>query len=182
MDRWSTGFLTNNDQDYDMTKFIFKGPSANLGRFGAVEPGDVLLCTEHEAGTIARDDRFEPWTEKAEAKARDAVAQRLKAALDGSKTPAERDAAKTAIEAEKSRRDLLARANADETVALQELRSLTRPELVDRCSLIRETTPSFRFDQSADQDTLVRLLTHYYRTITRNPPLGVTSDIQGDEE
>ena len=169
-------------QDYDMTKFIFKGPAANLGRFGAVAPGDVLLCTEHEAGTIATDERFEPWTEKAEAKARDAVAQRLKAALDGAKTPAEKEAAKAAIEAEKTRRDLLSRANADESVALQELRSLTRPELVDRCSLIRETNPSFRFDASADQDTLFRLLTHYYRTIARNPPIGVTRDVESDEE
>lgn len=181
MDLWSTGRLTKNDQD-DMTKFIFKGPSANLGRFGAVEAGDVLLCTDHEANSISNDSRFETWTEKAESKARDAVAARLKASLDNAKTPAELDSAKAAIESEKTRRDLLERANSDETVALQELRSLSRTELMDRCSLIRETNPSFRFDQLADQETLFRLLTHYYRTITRNPPQGVTSDVQGDEE
>ncbi len=38
--------------------FEFQGPLTNLGRFGLVKKGDVLLLTDHEAACIKDDKRF----------------------------------------------------------------------------------------------------------------------------
>jgi hypothetical protein len=41
-------------------RFRYKGEAKNLGRHGAVKPGQILVMTQHEAFTVAEDSRFEP--------------------------------------------------------------------------------------------------------------------------
>jgi hypothetical protein len=41
-----------------VSKFIFRGPTANLGRFGSIKNGDILDLTAAEILTVAADTRF----------------------------------------------------------------------------------------------------------------------------
>lgn len=43
-----------------MRTFEYKGPAGNLGRFGFVNPGDLLVLSDREAEDIANDKQFKP--------------------------------------------------------------------------------------------------------------------------
>ncbi len=43
-----------------MNAMKYNGPEVNLGRFGPVKKGDVLLLTEREAECVHDDKRFQP--------------------------------------------------------------------------------------------------------------------------
>lgn len=50
-------FLTTDNHN-DMNRYQYKGTDCNLGRFGPVRTGDVLLFTDQETDDISGDKRF----------------------------------------------------------------------------------------------------------------------------
>jgi hypothetical protein len=95
-----------------MKSFKWNGGAVNLGRFGLVNKGDVLVLTDHEAEYVARekDKNFQP-VDPAKVKA-PALPEDPKAAA-----------------AEKARREALDKANDTQVLADQEIREMKREEL-----------------------------------------------------
>jgi hypothetical protein len=113
-----------------MQAFVFKGPLVNLGRFGFVNANDTLLLTSKEAEAIKGDKRFEPL--KGE-KPKPGHFLEIKPEM----TPEDIRDVKNHNRAEQARLDRLAQENADEVVAITELRELPMSELEARADRLK---------------------------------------------
>lgn len=111
-----------------MNTYRYKGPDVNLGRFGQVRSGDVLVLTDHEADTVAkdRDKRFEAVREGEKPKPGGSFVP-----ITDKMTADERAAAEARNKAEKDRIDDLQKANNAAQVEIVELREKTWAQLVE---------------------------------------------------
>jgi len=133
-----------------MNKYIYDGADINLGRFGAVRKGDVLLLTDREADTVDRDKRFKP-VRGTEPKAGQFVP------VTDKMTPEQRAAAEASNKAEKERLDELSKANNAATVEVNELREKSWSELVEVAEKINaEGKTKIEFSKRTSKAALIR--------------------------
>jgi len=141
-----------------MTKFLFKGEEVQLGRFGFVKKGDVLLLTEQETTCIIRDQdkRFEVYTPKpGTPKPKGNLIP-----ITDKMTGAEREAAEKANKIEAQRLDQLAKANDENTVIVEEIRAMTYDGLVELAERMNDEAKSevVSFSRKTSKSDLIRLI------------------------
>lgn len=106
-----------------MNRYQFKGEDVNLGRFGPVRKGDVLILTDQEAEGIVGDKRFSRLKEG------DKPKQGQFVPVSDKMTPEEKEQADKANKAEKERLEILQKENDQDRVEVLEIKSKSFDEL-----------------------------------------------------
>lgn len=139
-----------------MPRYIFKGPSVTLGRFGDVKIGDTLELTTREESYIRDDKRFVPFT--------DAQAKSTKPKLNlpanfDKLTEAEQKAATEQARAEEDARQEILR-NANARTADENFQQMNMDELRGFAERLRAEgkTVTFRDSRGDTKSELIRAI------------------------
>jgi hypothetical protein len=132
-----------------MRKFHYIGPEVQLGRFGTVTRGDVLELTGKEAEGIQGDKRFKPFDPKAK------FTPSKLALPDGFDDLVEAEQKKILAKLEQAEKDRLADLEkANLTTAKVELDEMSRAELLDYATGLRERGTEVKFKTDASRKVI----------------------------
>lgn len=162
-----------------MNRYQFKGEDVNLGRFGPVRKGDVLLLTDDEAAGIVGDKRF------ARLKENDKPKQGNFVPITDKMTPDERAAAEAANKTEKERLETLQKENDQDRVEVLEIKSKSFDELAAMAAQINADAKGTIIDigRKTSRAELVRQILSHRRNLKGGEPVeGETEDPEENDE
>jgi hypothetical protein len=161
-----------------MNRFQYKGEDCNLGRFGPVRKGDVLILTDQEAEGITGDKRFSRLKDNQNPKPGQFVP------VSDNLTPEQREAAEKANKAEKERLETLAKENDADRVEILEIKSKSFDELAAIAAKINAEAGGTIIDigRRTSRPELMRQILQHRRNLKGGEPIEGELDDADDKQ